>query len=192
MEVNTTLLWLECLSWLKDTELCWVAMIPAYGLSHISKVRLSGEHSAILQTLCKLTLGAFTKYGCPATMPHLLNHIPRGRHMGGQGWDPGISILHNIPRWFGYVLRVRMIGVRRNSSNYETDYDRGTSLLSFCSDQKFSDLLPSKGCIEIPHVRSLMCPRLNYLEGRSMLWPSLSWISWYLIVLFVIFMKRWI
>lgn len=43
-----------------------------------------------------------------------------------------------------------------------------------------------------PTHRSLMWPRPNYLEGKSMLWPSLSWIDWYLTLLFVIFMKRWI
>lgn len=41
-----------------------------------------------------------------------------------------------------------MIRIRRDSSNYETDYDHGTSLPSFCSDWKFSELLPRKAVLK--------------------------------------------
>lgn len=87
-------------------------MIPVHEVSHISKVRLSDEQSAILQTPPiimenkhssimfkkeiekdlqlralegKATLGAYVIYGCPNLMPHLGNQIPWGKPVGGQG-----------------------------------------------------------------------------------------------------------
>lgn len=50
MEMNAILPWLEWQSWLRDTGVYWVAVIPVHEISHISKVRLSDEQSAILQT----------------------------------------------------------------------------------------------------------------------------------------------